>query len=98
MAEYIKKESIDFPWLQSGKIIDGELYVRLDEIYSEIKKLPTVDAAPVVHGRWERKIHWGICSICNAGFAITKGKPEEEFNYCPKCGAKMDRPSIWRQT
>lgn len=61
---------------------------------------PTVDAAPVVHGRWlsldeyARKIGavieddvggWAYCSEC--------GQPMREFygwGYCPDCGARMD--------
>ena len=52
----------------------------------DIDNMPTVDAVPVVHGRW---VFGGdgcvICSKCN----------EEESNdnhrkFCPNCGAKMD--------
>ena len=51
----------------------------------------TVDAAPVVHGRWT---HLGgdewCCSAC--GFVITTegswDKPTKK--YCEDCGAKMD--------
>ena len=50
---------------------------------------PTVDAAPVVHGRWydvalrytEVKEE---CSVCH-GVVRVHG-----FRYCPNCGAKMD--------
>lgn len=56
-----------------------------------IEKAPTVDAVPVVHGRWE---HLGgdewCCSAC--GFVITTegswDKPTKK--YCEDCGAKMD--------
>lgn len=55
---------------------------------------PTVDAAPVVHGKWEFPIFTdnddGLdprvkCSECGgveAAFA--------RWKYCPNCGAKMD--------
>ena len=51
-----------------------------------IKKMPGIDAAPVVHGR---KIEDGdigcfwLCSLC--GECLPYGA-----NYCPNCGAKMD--------
>lgn len=56
-----------------------------------IEKAPTVDATPVVYGRWE---HLGgdewCCSAC--GFVITTegswDKPTKK--YCEDCGAKMD--------
>ena len=56
-----------------------------------IEKAPTVDAVPVVYGRWA---HLGgdewCCSAC--GFVITTegswDKPTKK--YCEDCGAKMD--------
>ena len=48
---------------------------------------PTVDAAPVVHGRWIHKGAWHIeCSECQYILAHIG----EAKNYCPNCGAKMD--------
>ena len=59
-----------------------------------VREVPTVDAVPVVHGRWipiEEKL-WNLdipvvvdwkCSNCNA-------IGHEDFRYCPNCGAKMD--------
>jgi hypothetical protein len=54
-----------------------------------IKTLPTVDAAPVKHGRWVGEIyrenHWH-CSECGTVVGIVaKYAP-----YCYKCGALMD--------
>lgn len=48
---------------------------------------PTVDAVPVVHGRWEQARYTEaplyICSECD--------KSEfKQHRYCPNCGAKMD--------
>lgn len=54
-------------------------------------KLRPVDAAEVVHGRWD--CHASMvrtpfalnhdCSICG-------GESSKTTNYCPNCGAKMD--------
>ena len=56
------------------------------EYDEELRKLPTVDAVPVRHGKWNRvSAITGECSIC--------GELEcdyEEYAYCPHCGAKMD--------
>ena len=60
---------------------------------------PTVDAAPVVHGRWEKEDQSGIsidgymvCSVCNV--MIPKADYNRyclhRLNFCPNCGAKMD--------
>lgn len=59
-------------------------------------KIPTVDAAPVVHGRWVERLYPGDehveCSICKKQYY------EDDLyiggndfpKYCPHCGAKMD--------
>lgn len=55
-----------------------------------IRKQPTADVAPVVHGRWETNSDRPdslICSICKCGFDMWKHDPH---NYCPNCGTRMD--------
>lgn len=53
---------------------------------------PTIDAAPIVHGRWLD----GFCTncACEAPDFITYVGCElyewEPTPYCPNCGAKMD--------
>lgn len=56
-----------------------------------IENAPTVDARPVVHGRWEERyvpngkyVAWDgfYCSVCGRKAAKTK--------YCPFCGSQMD--------
>ena len=49
-------------------------------------KLPTVDAVPVVHGKWIHLSGCDVCSVCN----YKTGKHEVGRNFCPDCGAKMD--------
>lgn len=59
-----------------------------------ISSAPTIDAAPVVHGRWERcfedwrhQLEGDKCSACgfeHYGMAI------DHYLYCPNCGARMD--------
>lgn len=56
-----------------------------------IEAAPTIDAAPVVHGRWK----YGddvdlICSECG-GDALSDWTCQQICTkYCPHCGAKMD--------
>ena len=66
------------------------------ECLEDIDNAPTVDAVPVVHGKWEEKTYemdvYGqkvttvtyYCTICGAEHAYGRE------NYCPNCGAKMD--------
>ena len=62
---------------------DGRLYVA----WSAIVDAPTVDAVEVVHGRWEeyQVPHIMCCSECDWATGV-----QDDFNYCPNCGAKMD--------
>lgn len=48
---------------------------------------------PVRHGHWELSIIEGmyICSNCRKYYIRTD--EAYEFNYCPRCGAKMDEVS-----
>ena len=55
---------------------------------NDIARFPTIDAAPVKHGRWDDSFD-GItpyCSICHMTHKCFNRTP----NYCPSCGAKMD--------
>ena len=60
-----------------------------------IKDLPAADVAEVVHGRWIDGAedftcgnHNAECSICRR--YVSWDGCDEDFNYCPNCGAKMD--------
>lgn len=54
-----------------------------DYIYM-IEDMPTVNVAPVRHGRWKRcGKNLGECSECGEIVSVRN-------NYCPNCGAKMD--------
>lgn len=51
-------------------------------VRSLIYNQPTVDAVPVVHGRWEhRKNGIAFCSECECDAV------EDDTNFCPNCGA-----------
>ena len=75
----------------------------LEIAYALLKKkvadAPTVDAVPVVHGRW---ISWEEagnfvpspdrheCSVCHDAAQVLVNGFELLSDYCPNCGAKMD--------
>ena len=70
----------------------------LEIAYALLKKkvadAPTVDAVPVVYGRWEMRPtgmatdtgpeYKAYCTVCN--------EPNKQYQppFCPHCGAKMD--------
>ena len=55
-----------------------------------IEKAPTVDAVPVVHGRWVT--HYRRGTTVAEGYVSTCCDMwnNRKSDYCPHCGAKMD--------
>ena len=56
----------------------------LQDFVALLEDAPTVDAEPVRHGHWEDSSNGWTCSICNRDVS-------RDYNYCPNCGAKMDK-------
>lgn len=82
----------------SGQAETKSAYAAFWKAGKEIQKLPTVDAVEVVHGWW--KAHKPDCRGYTAGFICSSCgnivytdycMKECEYNYCPHCGAKMDK-------
>ena len=74
----------DYPLYVGGYEDKGEI---IDVILS-------VDAEPVRHGKWlcsDDIYETAVCSVCN----FDTGEPYEyvkkSWNFCPNCGAKMER-------
>lgn len=100
MAKYIEREEL-VEWLKRiplKDLSDGRGLCRVifeEDFKRAIKKIPKgiiVDVAPMVHGRWieQEKYTFGTmydCSICGTRI-LDNG---HSWNYCPNCGAKMDR-------
>ena len=84
MAEYIKREYaidavLDVYYNTSDIDLSG------GKFEAAILKIPVADVAPVRHGKWlHRKNGVAYCSECEVDTV------EDETNYCPNCGAKMD--------
>ena len=57
-----------------------------------IDEAPTIEAAPVVHGRWDDFCNGKMCccSACKAEFDNACNEIHGEWKFCPNCGAKMD--------
>lgn len=58
---------------------------------------PTIEAAPVVHGEWEKTSEYMPiygCSICKERNLFKNG--DNVFsNFCPNCGARMDGKAVY---
>ncbi len=84
----------EFEWLLS-QVSEGSK----DEMRDVIKRIdnaPTVDAVPVVHGRWI-DVPWTyigakryMCDQCSDDEYWKKRIVNIKENYCPNCGARMD--------
>ena len=60
---------------------------------NEVLEAPTVDAAPVRHGRWIEGTLSSrlICSECGHEAKYNENANEPYFTkFCPECGARMD--------
>ena len=62
-------------------------------IEKAINEAPTIDAKPVKHGKWTITEVFDFknmtCSSCGWLYEYHAGM-EEEWNYCPNCGARME--------
>lgn len=98
--ELIDRQALlrDKCWLCGGAVNDpyAQGYMSgLDVAEMVIRAAHTVDAVPVVHGRWVRlDAHRGMeqfkCSICRSECYVPTCMREPMYDYCPNCGAKMD--------
>lgn len=102
LEKELEKMTQDF---LDDKTIQGDFCAGVTvEMLEEVRKAPTIDAVPVVHGHWKerRKYEVGaavdddgwleleeLCSVCGKWVKTQWRSPL----YCPKCGAKMDEVS-----
>lgn len=76
-VEIYEKASWD---LEHSKITLGEFEERIKALY---------DVEPVRHGYWDNDMECSICG-CLAPVSHVTGE-EYAYEYCPNCGAKMDK-------
>ncbi len=65
-----------------------QTFCPLDEVDDVIAAAPTLDYAPVVHGKWfygaeYAGVHEVDCSVCG-------NYANDYYDFCPNCGAKME--------
>ena len=69
--------------------MDTEFYDAADEdvVLELINQQPTADVQEVKHGKWEFNSDSPECAFCSiCGDGVT-----DDSEYCPWCGAKMDK-------
>lgn len=103
MKEYIDKEKIIKMFEESeldviadyGEQYGTEFGMSRDAFHKMVSSIPAADVVELVHGKWKTEIDNDIgilkhtCSICDF-HKFTDIHVALNWNYCPKCGAKMD--------
>lgn len=80
--------------IQAAKEYGGMGAVVADTLKRYVKRQPSIEAAPVVHGRWV----WDttglypkpLCSRCEVEPWRRSNHQSDLPSYCPNCGARMD--------
>ena len=67
------------------------IYLTLMTAQKNIRKIPAVDVAPVVHGEWCWEGKFKACSRCGSYVEWNETLGANFWNFCPYCGAKMDK-------
>ena len=68
-------------------------FIKLNNAINLLRLYPSVDVAPVRHGRWK---HERLPSTSGGSYAVVRCSvceyqyPMTETNYCPNCGATME--------
>ena len=75
MAEYIERGAALMKLMQDGCSAKN---------LQSISDMPAADVAPVVHGRKTNIGCVWLCSLCGKGLPYGA-------NYCPSCGAKINK-------
>lgn len=86
-------EHCDAPFIRNCTV--EECRDMLCSAMDAIDDTPTVDATLVTHGRWLHsfnEFYWNKWTCSECGFhKTTDTHVSLDFDYCPKCGTKMDK-------
>lgn len=94
MDEYIKREAVIERIRRMPRCVNPDL-VQYSLVKGIIAETPDENVVPIVHEFWIEKQgivlrfcldKWLECSNCQS-----RNETMIKFNYCPNCGAKMDR-------
>lgn len=79
----ILPEADSLEWYESAK--PDEVKELVDELYSIVLNVNQIDAQPVKHGKWRKRMSTpDSVKCCLCGYASV-----QESSYCGRCGAFM---------
>lgn len=85
-STYVTSKYFDVEGRDIGNT-DGREWIERRRVFNVINGAPAMDAEPVRHGRWIKKIGCVKCSTC---FEDCWADSAPSYEFCPYCGAKMD--------
>lgn len=93
MADYVRRGKVEFELCGGNLPEKYKAFVR--RVLNDKNLVPAADVAEVVYGRWIDGAEDFTCGNYNAECSICRcyvswDGCDEDFNYCPNCGAKMD--------
>ena len=84
MDDYISRQKL-LRDIEHYQVSDGKF-----QHWVEIQ--PSADVWPVRHGKWKHmRCSMYVCSECNAVYTALTSDDRCDADYCPYCGAKMER-------
>ena len=94
--EYIRRDDF-IQYLEKckkGAAVTNLVWAAIMAIERDVRDMPAADVAEVVHEKWllDRWPRWPHreCSRCKIMIPRTKEVPDQYWQYCPNCGARMD--------
>ena len=94
--EYIRRDDFiqHLEKCKKGAAVTNLVWAAIMAIERDVRDMPAADVAPVVHEKWllDRWPSWPHreCSRCKIMIPRTKEVPDQYWQYCPNCGARMD--------
>lgn len=94
MGKYIDRQALLDTLPSVKEDMQISLYGAVADFIIKVNAIPAADVKPVRHGCWENIVslddcYFATCSCCGCLIKITK--TGSKWNYCPNCGAKMDK-------
>ena len=88
MSRYIDAEKFEKAIIGMAYVGNkGKIVFDTDFIFNTLYQQPTADVQEVKHGKWEFNSDSPECAFCSiCGDGVT-----DDSEYCPWCGAKMDK-------
>ena len=90
-SNYIPPASVKQRLVDANKL-EESVKITDKPAWMVVRDAPTVDAVEVVHGEWIYD-HWCEFKCSNCGHWSDSKPYKGRENYCPNCGAKMDKRS-----